>query len=146
MYFQNFSVLVQNKMPRGVYMYDKNWFFSQTKRDWPCYHMIFICACFDEIIKCVAMGRVQFMFCTGFITWAQPSLAPVIKCRWFLSFFQCCIVRDVSLAIAGSLLLRVLAGSLKFKKHEAWRTVKRIVIAFWGTRCSPTLTMHYSYV
>ena len=38
--------------------------------------------------------------------------------------------------IAGSLLLEVLAGSLKyfirhFEKHEAWRTVNRKTIAFW---------------
>ena len=46
--------------------------------------------------------------------------------------------------IAGSLLLRVLAGSLKsnpafFEKHEAWRTVKRKVTAFWGTHTLPNL-------
>ena len=48
--------------------------------------------------------------------------------------------------IAGSLLLGVLAGSLKFirhfKKHEAWRTVNRKTIAFWGTIRSPAFTMH----
>ena len=43
-------------------------------------------------------------------------LEPVIKCSPFLSFFQRYIVRDISLTwdIAGSLLLGVLAGSLKF--------------------------------
>ena len=43
-------------------------------------------------------------------------LAPVRKCSPFLSFFQRYIVGDISLArdIAGSLLLGVLAGSLKF--------------------------------
>ena len=52
-------------------------------------------------------------------------LAPVI-CSPFLSFFQRYLVRDISLTldIAGSLLLGVLAGSLKyfirhFEKHEA---------------------------
>ena len=43
-------------------------------------------------------------------------LTPVIKCSPFLTFFQRYIVRDISLTldIAGSLLLGVLAGSLKF--------------------------------
>ena len=76
-------------------------------------------------------------------------LAPVIKCSPFLSFFQRYIVRDIPLTwdIVGSLLLGVLAGSLKyfirhFEKHEAWRTVNRETIAFWGTTRSPAFTMH----
>ena len=57
-------------------------------------------------------------------------------------------MRDISLTrdIAGSLLLGVLAGSLKFirhfEKHEAWRTVNRKTIAFWGTTRSPAFSMH----
>ena len=87
-----------------------------------------------------------------FMYWLLPGpsrrLEPVIKCSPFLSFFQRYIVRDISLTcdIAGSLLLGVLAGSLKFirhfEKHEAWRTVNRKTIAFWGTTRSPAFSMH----
>ena len=59
--------------------------------------------------------------------------AEVIKCSPFLSFFSTLHCEGY---IAGSLLLEVLAGSLKyfirhFEKHEAWRTVNRKTIAFW---------------
>ena len=86
--------------------------------------------------------------CHGFRFLPGPSrrLAPVIKCSPFLSFFQRYIVRDISLTwdIAGSLLLGVLAGSLKyiirhFEKHEGWRTVNRKMHSFLGNDTFPSL-------
>ena len=72
------------------------------------------------------------------------NMAPIIKCKRFLSFFQRYIVRDITLArcfwessLAHLNLIR------HFEKHEAWRTaVKRKIIAFWGTTRSPALTMY----
>ena len=58
-------------------------------------------------------------------------------------------MRDILLTwdIAGSLLLGVLAGSLKFyppfwKAQGIWRSVNRKTIAFGGTTRSPAFTMH----
>ena len=75
----------------------------------------------------------------------SQRLEPVIKCRPFLSFFQRYIVRDIPLSWDMS-LARYFFGHWNlirhFEKHEAWRTVKRKIIAFWGTTRFPTFTMH----
>ena len=64
-------------------------------------------------------------------------------------FFQRYIVRDITLTWDISLARYFWECSLAhwnlirhFEKHEAWRTVKRKIVAFWGTTSSPTFTMH----
>ena len=81
-----------------------------------------------------------------FLPGPRRRLGPVIKCRRFLSFFQRCIVRDISLtwdilraryfwecSLAHWNLIR------HFEKHEAWRTVKRKIITFLGNDSFPNL-------
>ena len=64
--------------------------------------------------------------------------------RSYLSFFQRYIVRDISLTWDISVARYFWACLLAhwnlirhFEKHEAWRTVKRKIRAFWGTTRSP---------
>ena len=72
-------------------------------------------------------------------------LAPVIKCSPCLSFFQRYIVRDISLTwdVAGSLLLVVLVGSLKFYppfwKARGMEDSQQKNYSFWGNDTFPSL-------
>ena len=80
-------------------------------------------------------------------TGAQPKAGTGHKMQT-VSFFQRYIFRDISLTWDISLARYLWECSLvhwnlirHFKKHEEWRTVKRKIIAFWGTTRSLTFTI-----
>ena len=91
-------------------------------------------SCRNVVKSCKKTGSFGWIKNARYLPGRSRRLAPVLKCRRFLSFFQRHIVRDISLAHWN--LIR------HFEKHEAWRTVKRKIIAFWGRTRSPTFTMH----
>ena len=78
---------------------------------------------------------------SSYLPGPSRRLPPVIKCRRFLSFFQRYIVRNISLTEMYRKLLTNLIRH--FEKQEAWRTVKRKIIAFWGTTRSPTFKVQW---
>ena len=88
----------------------------------------------DRFLPWHLTADMQLLYGRMFLPGPSRRLAPVLKCRQFLSFFQRYIVRDISLAHWN--LIR------HSEKHEAWRKVKRKIIAFWGRTRSPTFTMH----
>ena len=105
---------------------------------------------FAVILSAVALPiavKAEFNFellCTlPFLPGPSRRLAPVIKCSPFLSIFQRYIVRDISLTwdIAGSLLLGVLADSLKFYPPfwKAWGMEDRKMYSFGGNDTFPSL-------
>ena len=110
------------------------------------------CACVWKFT--VDSHTSRLLFCFHTLVCSSPMhtylrLAPVIKCRRFLSFFQRYIVRDISLTWDISRARYFWVCSLAhwnlirhFEKHETWRTVKIKIIAFWGNNAFLNLTMH----
>ena len=96
-------------------------------------------------VKPYVLYKIKFlMYLFKYVTPSSlpgPSrrLAPVLKCRRF-RFFNVTLLGIYCWLryIAGSLLLLARWNLIRhFEKHEAWRTVKRKIVAF----CSPTFTM-----
>ena len=103
---------------------------------------------FAVILSAVALPialKAELLCTLPFLPGPSRRLAPVIKCSPFLSFFQRYIVRDISLTwdIAGSLLLGVLADSLKryppFWKARGMEDSQQQDYSFLGNDTFPSL-------
>ena len=65
-----------------------------------------------SLYKEASLSRV-----TVFLPGPSRRLAPVLKCRRFLSFFQLYIVRDISLTEIYRWLIEILSSILKRTRH-----------------------------
>ena len=80
----------------------------------------------------------------SFITGAQPKAGTGHKMQSISVVFST-LHREgyiADLRYRWLITFGVLAFIRHFEKHEAWRTVNRKTIAFWGTTRSPAFTMH----
>ena len=100
---------------------------------------------FSYVLSNIMLMLMLLLLLVQVITGAQPKAGTGLKMQTvrFFNFRDISLTWDISLAryfwecsLAHWNLIR------HFEKHEAWRTVKRKIIAFAGMTLSPSFTMH----